>query len=414
MPIRHSIIHLIDKKPDGNPATLHARSAALPATDASENLLADFNESYNAKPSKAWGVFHEESGAYPFSGWLRDYLDGGKDFVAFSQLAAEHLKALLEESNLSTGGHLLLTHYHQGMTDYLVVALLQQSESITVNDYLEVVTTRRLDLGQLNFAARINLSEWRNNKASRQYVSFLRAKGGRKRTDHFRDFVGCQEAADAPSETRTLLKAFSDFVESEDLPEDQAREKTDTLVNYAVAQAKHGEPITLDALSELMDDLAPRAFYDFIRNKDYGLAPEIPADKRTLNQFRRFTGRAEGLSISFEAHLLGSKIEFDKGRDTLLIHGLPQQLKDQLIKGTAPAASTPAAVATGGEGGEDDPLYNEAVGFVTESRRASVAAVQRKLKIGYNRAARMIEAMEMAGVVTPMNTHGAREVVAHG
>ena len=55
---------------------------------------------------------------------------------------------------------------------------------------------------------------------------------------------------------------------------------------------------------------------------------------------------------------------------------------------------------------------DEAVRFVTESRRASISAVQRKLKIGYNRAARMIEAMEMAGVVTPMNSNGSREVTA--
>ncbi|MCC6075574.1 DNA translocase FtsK 4TM domain-containing protein [Pseudomonas sp. MAHUQ-58] len=66
----------------------------------------------------------------------------------------------------------------------------------------------------------------------------------------------------------------------------------------------------------------------------------------------------------------------------------------------------------GGEGSEEDPLYDEAVRFVTESRRASISAVQRKLKIGYNRAARMIEAMEMAGVVTPMNTNGSRDVIA--
>ncbi|MDH4560620.1 DNA translocase FtsK [Pseudomonas sp. BN411] len=66
----------------------------------------------------------------------------------------------------------------------------------------------------------------------------------------------------------------------------------------------------------------------------------------------------------------------------------------------------------GSEGSEDDPLYDEAVRFVTESRRASISAVQRKLKIGYNRAARMIEAMEMAGVVSPMNGNGSREVIA--
>ena len=68
----------------------------------------------------------------------------------------------------------------------------------------------------------------------------------------------------------------------------------------------------------------------------------------------------------------------------------------------------------GGGGDESDPLYDEAVNFVLESRRASISAVQRKLKIGYNRAARMVEAMEMAGVVTSMNTNGSREVIAPG
>jgi S-DNA-T family DNA segregation ATPase FtsK/SpoIIIE len=65
-----------------------------------------------------------------------------------------------------------------------------------------------------------------------------------------------------------------------------------------------------------------------------------------------------------------------------------------------------------GGGEEDDALYDEAVAFVTESRKASISAVQRKLRIGYNRAARMIDAMEAAGVVSAMNTNGSREVIA--
>ena len=60
---------------------------------------------------------------------------------------------------------------------------------------------------------------------------------------------------------------------------------------------------------------------------------------------------------------------------------------------------------------EDDELYDEAVSFVIESRRASISAVQRKLRIGYNRAARIIEAMEMAGLVSEMGSNGSREVL---
>jgi nucleoid-associated protein len=330
MPIRHCIVHLIEKKPDGTPAVLHARDSALGESQAMENLLADLNESYNAKQGKAWGLFHAESGAYPFSGWLKDYLDGNRDFTAFSREAVEHLQKLMEESNLSTGGHVLFAHYQQGMTDYLAIALLHHSEGVAVTDTLDVTPAKHLDLGQLHLAARINISEWQHNQNSKQYISFIKGKNGKKVSEYFRDFIGCQEGVDAPSETRTLLKAFSDFVESEDLPEEQAREKTSALVGYATGQAKRGEPMTLEDLSEVIDEERPRAFYDHIRNKDYGLSPEIPPDKRTLSQFRRFTGRGEGLSISFEAHLLGSKVEYDEARDMLIIRQLPTQLKDQL------------------------------------------------------------------------------------
>jgi len=96
------------------------------------------------------------------------------------------------------------------------------------------------------------------------------------------------------------------------------------------------------------------------------------------------------------------------------LRGAPEY-NDDILNGVEEAGS---GFENGGGGGDDDAetdaLYDEAVAFVLESRRASISAVQRKLKIGYNRAARMIEAMEMAGVVTAMNTNGSREVIAPG
>ncbi len=80
---------------------------------------------------------------------------------------------------------------------------------------------------------------------------------------------------------------------------------------------------------------------------------------------------------------------------------------------------TDEASETGANGevqneGEQDPLYDEAVRVVTESRRASISLVQRRLRIGYNRAARMMEEMEAAGVVSSLDTSGTREVLADG
>ncbi|MDA8389546.1 MAG: DNA translocase FtsK [Gammaproteobacteria bacterium] len=71
------------------------------------------------------------------------------------------------------------------------------------------------------------------------------------------------------------------------------------------------------------------------------------------------------------------------------------------------------AMSDGGSGdAEDDPLYDEALKIVTETRRASVSGVQRRLRIGYNRAARLIEQMERAGVVGALQPNGSREVIA--
>jgi S-DNA-T family DNA segregation ATPase FtsK/SpoIIIE len=87
---------------------------------------------------------------------------------------------------------------------------------------------------------------------------------------------------------------------------------------------------------------------------------------------------------------------------------------DGLLDEGSSTPVTPGELQSDGSDQDDesDALYDEALHYVTESRRASISSVQRKLRIGYNRAARIIEAMEAAGVVSDMGSNGQREVLA--
>ena len=86
---------------------------------------------------------------------------------------------------------------------------------------------------------------------------------------------------------------------------------------------------------------------------------------------------------------------------------------DEVTSGQLDTPIPGDAPSSGGEGdSESDPLFDEAVALVTESRNASISSVQRKLRIGYNRAARIVEKMEEIGIVGELESNGRREVLA--
>ena len=92
--------------------------------------------------------------------------------------------------------------------------------------------------------------------------------------------------------------------------------------------------------------------------------------------------------------------------------GAPEYL-DEVISGTFETQSSdPLLQSSADSSSESDPLYDQAVRIVTETRKASVSGIQRRLKVGYNRAARMVEEMELTGVVGPLQSNGSREVLA--
>lgn len=106
--------------------------------------------------------------------------------------------------------------------------------------------------------------------------------------------------------------------------------------------------------------------------------------------------------------------EVHKVVEYLKEHGEARYVEEILQAGDEDGSAGDNGAGENGKagGGESDPLYDEAVSIVVKSRRASISLVQRQLRIGYNRAARLIEEMERAGLVSSMQSNGNREVLA--
>ena len=105
---------------------------------------------------------------------------------------------------------------------------------------------------------------------------------------------------------------------------------------------------------------------------------------------------------------LVSDQEVHRVAEQLRLSGTPEYL-ESILEVTAESKFPGNELDAGS--GEEDPLYDQALAFITETRRASISSVQRQLRVGYNRAARMIEAMEASGIVGPLE-NGKREVLA--
>ena len=102
--------------------------------------------------------------------------------------------------------------------------------------------------------------------------------------------------------------------------------------------------------------------------------------------------------------------EVHKVVENLKSHGEPDYL-DNITRSADEGGAAPIA-GLEPQHEDGDPLYDEAVRIVTESRKASISYIQRRLKIGYNRAARLVEEMEASGLVGPLEANGSREILA--
>lgn len=308
------------------------REGELPISPSIEQFLMDLHRTYQSKANKAFAYFTKSSEKEPlFQQALQEEKEGSLDFVTFSQQAAKCLVEELQKHDFAEQGVLLISKYSWTASDYLLIALLQNNESLSVNDNLELKASQHIETSKIQLVARIDLTLFDRDPESNRYISFIKGRVGRKVGDFFLDFMGAEEGFDAKVQNQVLMKAVDEFCEEQALPVTKKQEVREVAFQYCKDQLKEGDDIDLSTLSEQIQD-EPKlegSFYDFV-SEDYQLETKFPADRSVVRKLTKYVGQGGGVSISFDQKHLGERIHYDADSDTLTIQGVPPNLREQL------------------------------------------------------------------------------------
>lgn len=302
------------------------RSELLAITPEAEQMMLQLHQAYQGK-AKAYGVFQDQS---VFAQQLNRLLEGENDFLPFSHSCAKMLATELAKYPFANGGTFILCRYTFLATEYLFIALIDSRVSMLVDEQLEVKRTEYLDITQYDIACRINLTELKLNAQSNRYLTFIKGRVGRKVADFFMDFLSAEEGLNPQLQNQTLLQAVSDYCEQGELNSSQTQAVKKQVFDYCKGQINSGEEIALQDLSASLPTLNEQPFADFAEAQAYGLEESIPPVRNALKTLTKYSGSGKGVTLSFDAELLGERIVWDELADTLTLKGLPANLRDQL------------------------------------------------------------------------------------
>lgn len=322
-------LHQLIKRDEQN-LELVLRESLLEPTATVVEMMAELHRVYSAKIKPTACLMKSE-----LAQALRGQRKGEEAFLPFSRAATGRLRDELAKYPFAEGGIVLFCQYRYLAVEYLMVAVLNNLSSMRVNEELDISSTHYLDINHADIVARIDLTEWETNPESTRYLTFLKGRVGRKVADFFMDFLGASEGLNAKAQNRGLLQALDDFAADAQLDKSERQNVRQQVYSYCNEQLQAGEEIELESLSKELAGVSEKTFQEFTAEQGYELEESFPADRSTLRQLTKFAGSGGGLTINFDAMLLGERVFWDPATDTLTIKGTPPNLRDQLQRRTS-------------------------------------------------------------------------------
>lgn len=311
----------------------HYREALIGNSHSVANLVEQLHLAYNGKPAKGYARFHQDKSARVLHA-LTDWKQSQTDFLGFAKAATDALVVELSQHQLPETGYLLLAHYQYLASEYLLVCLLGSKDHFELSDQLELATSRHLDIGRMQLAARFDLTELDVNADKGNYISFIRGRAGRKVADFFLDFLGCEEGADARANSLKVLASVEEYMGAAEFAGEEKTSARRQVFDYCEERAKAGQEVVLAELSAVLDPEQENGFLHYCAEQQLDVAAQFPVEVKELKKLVKFNGAGGGLSLSFDEKLLGERVQYDVKTDTLVIKGTPPNLRDQLQRFT--------------------------------------------------------------------------------
>lgn len=311
------------------PTNLTLRDQEL-GDDPNKDLLLDkLKGSFMVRLTRKHGSFSEESAL--LSTDLNAYLSDCCNLADLSRNFMQGIAKKLEEQGVVLNAHFLFfieksfDHHHQF---YLFVT--HQNESLAISEQLDVCPSYVIDTGATMFGLKVDLAEWKGDRQY-AYLSMIPPKGNVVLAELFDGLTGFHHGINKQESTVQLLDGVESYAKQ--LPDEQAKEVRNQVVDYCAEKEKSDEPVSIPGLSAALNGIDCDQFIRQMATHNPKIEEEpVMIDRRALQRYVKFSGREKALAVSFSSDQLNDRVFYDETNDSLTIKGLPKALRDQLLR----------------------------------------------------------------------------------